>query len=102
MSTLTHICSTYKYPRVPNFNLLHSKVSRFRVTGHFETSAMNDPKNYIEHHKVQATTYILLVLLSNIFAPFFLTNHKLKLKKKNSFCEDHWEGNVSKFQNLCL
>ncbi len=34
----------YQYLRVPNFTLLRSMASRFWVTGHFEKSALNDPK----------------------------------------------------------
>ncbi len=31
-------------PTTPNFTSLHPTASRFRLTGHFETSALNDPK----------------------------------------------------------
>ncbi len=34
----------YKYPQVSNFALFCIMANRFRVTGHFETSAPNDPK----------------------------------------------------------
>ncbi len=34
----------YESPRVPNFSPFPSATSGFRVTGHFETSARNDPK----------------------------------------------------------
>ncbi len=38
----THV---YNYPnRVANFTLFHSTARSFRVTGHFEISALNDPK----------------------------------------------------------
>ncbi len=47
------------YPWVPNFNPFHSMTSCSWVTGHFETSALNDPKeqNDLEHYKV----HVLLV-----------------------------------------
>ncbi len=37
-----HTC--YNYPRLPNFSLFRPSSSRFRVSGHYETSAPNDPK----------------------------------------------------------
>ena len=40
-----------------HFFWLRSTASSFRVTGHFETSAPNDPPNNIEHQKVNGTLY---------------------------------------------
>ena len=40
-----------------NPNSCHSMVSRFLITGHFETSTLNHFK-IIEHHKVNGTPYI--------------------------------------------
>ena len=34
----------YLCPRVPNFTLFNPMANRFQVTGHFETSALNDTK----------------------------------------------------------
>ncbi len=46
---------------------------RFLFTGHFETSALSDPPNDLEHNKVHvASTYVLLVSPSPKFQSFSL------------------------------
>ena len=50
-ATLTHIsiCNT-GILRISSFNPFHSMASRFRVTDHFEISALNDSKlPYTKH-----------------------------------------------------
>ncbi len=45
--TLQGQITPYRYnncPRVPSFTLFRSTSNRFQVTGHFDTSALNDPK----------------------------------------------------------
>ena len=37
-----YIC--HNYPRLPNFTPFYSTANYFQVTGHFEITALNDPK----------------------------------------------------------
>ncbi len=77
----------YNYPRVPGFIPFHSTASRFRVTGHFETSAQNDPK------WPQPFSWYLPFFISTLATVlnFNLVLNILNLNFRNSYKQFLWE-----------
>ena len=53
------------YPWIPNFSPLHSTANRFRVTGHFETSPLNDPRITLNTKRSNHTPIHMLQLPSS-------------------------------------
>ncbi len=48
-------------PRISNFTPFRSRIRRFRDTGHFETSAPNDPKMTLNYTRSNVPMYVLRV-----------------------------------------
>ena len=59
----------YQCPWVPNFTPFRSTTSSFRDTGHFETSALNDPKLTLNPARWNYPIYVYLVSLIPKFHP---------------------------------
>ena len=63
----------------PKFHSVLLYHHRFRDTGHFETSTLNDPKNELEHYKVKCIPYMchLYPRVPN-FTPFRSTSIRFR------------------------
>ncbi len=62
----------YWYQWVPNVSTFRSTTNRFRDTGNFETSALNDPKITLNPTRSKVAIYVLLMTQSPNFYPTFL------------------------------
>ncbi len=80
--------------RNPNFDEFRSTTSLFRVTGHFETSALNDPKMTLNTtmskvHQIRVTSNIVTFSGGSVLniVPFSTTTLFRKLAKYRKWTE---------------
>ncbi len=66
----------YNYPGLPIFTPFCSTASRCSITGHFETSAPNDPKMSLSTKRSKVPIYVLQLNRSPHFTRFcFMASH---------------------------
>ncbi len=94
-SMLPDECNT-SIPRVPNINLFHSTASHSWVTGHFETSALNDSNwDWALNYHFQDTFYFPIG--QNVKFQSFFKFLKFQNSKKALFCRLSQGTAIKKF-----